>query len=243
MSLPTPTIKEVDKYFYDNNVLKTHFLSSLSSAFDRGESFFMKSLVPFISTYPDLAEDIKLFAREESAHSAAHRKLNSLIDIENNNNALRFLEEHTGYLLDPFYKLPLPLKVLITECLEHITYCLCEMALKDTEEFSKVSSDAYDLFQYHCIEETGSIHSSIAGKVYNRLLEDSKYSVVLKLIRKPVFILTLIGLSKTMSIYIIYLYKVNNDFSTIDFIRGIHSLFNRKGWVRKALVNSINSWS
>lgn len=244
MSLTPPDIVYVDKYYYNGNHFQTHVLTALSSLFPEGERFFMKSLTPYIKEYPDLEDDIKQFAREENAHTAAHIKLNRLIDNINRNSAVKYLEDKTGRVLNPFYKLPQSLKVLITESLEHITYSLCNEALSRTVEFKEVKDDAYKLYIYHCIEEVSPSHSSIAGRVYQKTQEDTNllFRNIYSKIRQTMIIPVTIILSIVVINYINYLYKINDDFEYIDFIRGVNKLMGYNGWVRKALIKSIKTW-
>lgn len=241
---PLPKIKKVSKYYYDDNHLKTHMVSALSSVFDKGERFFMKSLSYYIKIYPEFEEDIKQFIREERNHTLAHNTFNKIVDSINNNDAVQYLETKTGKILNPFYKLPQPLKVLITETLEHITFCLCETALERQDEFDKLYGDAYELLQYHMLEETSEPHCNIASRVFEKtLLERNIFGRLLyKGFRKIIIYPAIIILSCVIISYIRTLYKTNNDFEYIDFIKGVNSLLGLNGWIREALWNSIKTW-
>lgn len=239
-----PTLLYVDKYYYDNNRFKTHLLSALSSLFPAGERMFMKSLTNYIKKYPEFKSDIAIFCKEERNHTDAHIAFNRLVDHAYRTDSLKELEIKTDELLNIVQVLPKPVRVLITEILEHITYSLCETALltEYQDEFDKVQNDAHILFKYHCEEETGTIHSTIASKIFTKIAEDSEITVIYKLLHKISIYPVLLALSLVIMHHIAYLYKNNKDFKTVDFIKGSYSLFNKRGWIRESINKAIRTW-
>lgn len=228
-------IEQVDKYFYDDNIFKTYFLTSLSSTFKEGESFFMKAITFYLKQHPELRERIISFCNEERTHSLWHMTLNNLLDIENGNTTLKDLEDKTGLFLKKIDFLPPKLKLLITDVLEHITYCLCETILERVDVLDTLTSDAKTVFIQHCLEETDESHSTLAEDVYKKIKGN-------RLIRKlAIYPVTLVLILLLIN-YIIYNYKQNNNFEFFDFITGLNDLIGMNGWVREAFGKSFKEW-
>ena len=227
-------VSNVDKYFYEDRVFKTHFLSALSSTFKDGESFFMKSITAYLDECPEFKDRIIQFCKEERTHTEWHMSLNRRLDHLNTNTALQDLEKSTGVFLSSLTKIPKIYKLLITEALEHTTYCLCKTAIEE-QEFEYLTSDAKNVFINHAIQETCESHSSIARDIYKNVGGN-------KIIRKLSILPILFILAFVISKYIIHLYSKNKDFNLDDLILSSRELFGRYGWVRKAIKETIKTW-
>ena len=226
-------IDKLEKYYYEHSILKTHFLNALSSTFKEGESFFMKSITPYLKEYPEFRQRIIKFCNEEREHTIWHITMNNCIDNINNNTALKTLEDETGKILKLLSFLPKEYKLLITECLEHITYCLCDNALK-AKEFDKFLGDSRNVFTQHSIEETGKSHSTIAGDLYKKV--GNKY------VRRVAIYLVFTALTYVILKYINYLYDQNDDFSGEDLITGLTQLSADDSWLRTAIKDVFKTW-
>ena len=227
-------VSNVDKYFYEDRVFKTHFLSALSSTFKDGESFFMKSITAYLDDCPEFKDRIIQFCKEERTHTEWHMSLNRKLDHLNTNTALQDLEKATGVFLSSLNKLPKIYKLLITESLEHVTYCLCKTAIEE-KEFEYLTSDAKTVFLKHSIEETGDSHSSIARDIYKKVGGN-------KIIRKFSIFPIILVLAFVITKYIIYLYSKNKDFNLDDLVVSSKELFGKYGWVRKAIKETMKTW-
>ena len=219
---------------YDDSVIKTALINSLSSTFKEGESFFMKSVTAFLKDCPEYKSRIIEFCQEERHHTELHVKLNKLTDSRYNNTSIQRLEQFTGNILKPLYYLPKEYKLLITECLEHITYCLCITALQ-SDEFRYLDGDTKDVFYYHALEETGNSHSSISKDIYLNV-----YGETLK--RKYAMFLIAPALTSVITSYILYLWKTDVNSKLSDF-KDVFSLIRPNSWLFKSTLRSIFTWT
>ena len=55
---PTISSENISRYWYDDSAFKTGFLNSLSSLFEGGEKFFMKSLNYYTPQYPEYKKEV-----------------------------------------------------------------------------------------------------------------------------------------------------------------------------------------
>lgn len=218
---------------YDNSVLKTSLLNALSSTFKEGESFFMKSVTSFLEDRPEYRDRIIEFCKEERKHTQWHIELNRLTDSRYNNTSIQDLEKFTGKLLKPLHILPREYKLLITECLEHITYCLCLTALQ-ADEFALIEGDTRDVFYHHSLEETGESHSSISRDIYL-----SVYGITLK--RKGAMLVVYPALMSVVAAYVLYLWKTDANSKVSDF-KDLFSILRPNSWLFKSSLRSILSW-
>ena len=234
-----PEIKTVFKYWYDDNAFKSSFLHALSSVFYGGEKFFMKSLNHSSKEHPEFKEEVRNFVIQENNHSKAHQELNREIDRIYGNEVLQDLEFTTDEILVKLYsKLPQELNLIITEALEHITYNLCESILERQDVLDTTYSDAKKLFVYHCIEEVGEGHSSIASKIADKVITKWHYKLARKLAITPIAL----SLVFVLFLHLKYIYRCNRDIRVRETITGLNDLFGFEGWVREGFVSSIKTW-
>lgn len=234
MSLTPPIIENIDRYYYKNNTILTHFTLALSALFPAGEEFFMKSFTPYLKDFPELKSQIIQFCKEEGAHTRVHEILNREHPLE---NIVKALEEDTSNFLLMLYKLPVIHRVLITECLEHITATLADELLLREEVQKYFTSDAKDLWLYHALEETSTSHRSLSNIIYTKA---NGNKLLKKVAIYPVsLILLFVVLKYNLSISI---YDRKN-IKYKDIIQAYEILFSSKGWVRKGLLKSFKTWS
>lgn len=238
-NIPVLSKIRVKKYYYDDNHLKTHIVSALSSVFDKGELFFLKSINYYVKTNPEFKEEAKLFSIQEGNHTKGHRILNKKIDDLYNNYVLQDLEKATDELLKIVYnKLSPELNLIITEALEHITFNLCETILERQDVLDQAYSDAKELFIYHCEEETGDVHSSIAKKVSNKVIKKWQYRLARRLAIRPITLSLLI----VLFLHLAYIQKQNKDIRFKEALTGLNDLFGFEGWVREGFMSAIKTW-
>lgn len=234
-----PKIEKVYKYWYHDNAFKTGFLHALSSLFPAGELYFMKSLNHYVKDYPEFKEEVKFFSIQEGNHTKGHRLLNRKIDDLYSNYVLQDLERATDELLKRLYnKLSPELNLIITEALEHITYNLCETILERQDVLDQAYSDGKELFIYHCEEETGDIHSSIANKIATKVITKWYYRTIRKFSITPITFALLLVLFLHLS----YIAKQNKDIRVVETLKGLNDLFGFDGWVREGLSKAITTW-
>ena len=234
-----PKLNKVYKYWYHDNAFKTGFIHSLSSVFPGGERFFMKSLNHYSKDCPEFKNEIRMFSIQESNHTKCHTELNKKIDNLYNNYVLQDLELATSELLTLVHKKLSPeLNLIITEALEHITFNLCESLLERQDVVDQMYSEAKDVLIYHCIEETGDTHSSIAKRIADKVITKSYYKIARRLAIRPVTLALLLVLFS----HLIYIQKQNKNIRFKETLTGLNDLFGFEGWVREGLQKAIATW-
>lgn len=240
-----PPIKDLDKYWYDDNAFKTAFLNSLSALFPGGELFFLRAITPFVKEFPEFKEDLDKFIYEEGQHTKGHRLLNRGIDDLYLNSLLQDMELEVDRLLKKLSsKLSPEANLIVTEALEHITFNLCESILERQYEVDTARSDALALYLYHCNEETSDHHSSIVRKICKKVLNRSikRKKIFYSFLRKH----SITPISLILISVLLYQIKVtqdvNGDIRIKETIKGIKDLFGFDGWVRHGIMQSIKTW-
>jgi predicted metal-dependent hydrolase len=235
----SPEINKVYKYWYHDNAFKTGFIHSLSVVFPGGERFFMKSLNHYSKDCPEFKNEIRMFSIQESNHTKCHTQLNKKIDNLYNNCVLQDLELATHELLNLVHKKLSPeLNLIITEALEHITFNLCESLLERQDVLDQMYSEAKDVIIYHCLEETGYTHSSIAKRIADKVIIRGCYKLARRLAIRPVTLVLLLVLFS----HLIYIQKQNKNIRLRETLTGLNDLFGFEGWVRDGLQKAITTW-
>lgn len=238
-NIPVLSKIRVKKYYYDDNHLKTHIVSALSSVFDKGELFFLKSLNHYSKDYPEFKNEIRMFSIQESNHTKCHTQLNKKIDNLYNNCVLQDLELATHELLNLVHKRLSPeLNLIITEALEHITFNLCESLLERQDVLDQMYSEAKDVIVYHCLEETGYTHSSVAKRIADKVIIRGCYKLARRLAIRPVTLALLLVLFS----HLIYIQKQNKNIRLRETLTGLNDLFGFEGWIREGLQKAIQTW-
>lgn len=238
-NIPVLSKIRVKKYYYDDNHLKTHIVSALSSVFDKGELFFLKSLNHYSKDYPEFKNEIRMFSIQESNHTKCHTQLNKKIDNLYNNCVLQDLELATHELLNLVHKRLSPeLNLIITEALEHITFNLCESLLERQDVLDQMYSEAKDVIVYHCLEETGYTHSSVAKRIADKVIIRGYYKLARRLAIRPITLALILVLFS----HLIYIQKQNKNIRLIETLTGLNDIFGFEGWVRDGLQKAITTW-
>lgn len=161
-TLKVPEVKNINKYWFDDNPSLTHFMSALSVLFPDGERFFMKSMNAYRNQLPDyFIDELNEFCLQEANHGRVHNKLNSLLDSKN----LLKLEKNTKRALELASKiLNKKQQLALTICLEHITMLMGEQLMNRHDLTIRMESDAKDIWLYHSAEEVE--HGHVAFNIY-----------------------------------------------------------------------------
>ncbi len=166
-------------------------------------------------------------------------KLNKKIDDLYNNYVLQDLELATHELLNLVHKKLSPeLNLIITEALEHITFNLCESLLERQDVLDQMYSEAKDVIIYHCLEETGYTHSSIAKRIADKVIVKGYYKLARRLAIRPITLALILVLFS----HLIYIQKQNKNIRLRETLTGLNDLFGFEGWVRDGLQKAITTW-
>ncbi len=159
-----PKIENINEYWFNNNPALTHFLHALSTLFEEGEGFFMKSVTHYLQSNPEYRDQIIKFCKEERAHSQMHRQMNASFK---NKALLQKLEKRTGTIIRIGTRfLSNKQKLATTAALEHITCSLALELLKRKDLQALMTSDIKDAWLYHAIDESSESHRTLAYNLY-----------------------------------------------------------------------------
>lgn len=167
MGVEFPKVNKInDLHFFGNNPSLSYFLNTLSTLFDKGERYFMKSITAYLHETPGLKEDIISFVKEERLHSQKHNELNASFDLQK----LTDLEQRTGLIIELATKFLSKRQHLIaTAALEHITFCLASNLLERTDLLAMMPNNIAELWTCHAIDETSYTHATIAYRILDTL--------------------------------------------------------------------------
>jgi len=158
-----------ERYYYDNNPYLSSFLTTLSSLFPAGESFFVEAVRHYREriTDPVLKAQVAGFIGQEAMHSKEHQGFNDMATPQG--YPVDKLDRDVTKLLDLVQKtLPKPVQLAATVALEHYTAIIAEMLLRDADVQQKFSVEARHLWLWHALEENE--HKTVAYDVYQQMV-------------------------------------------------------------------------
>lgn len=157
------------RHWVRSDPFATAFFNALSAVFPHGETFMIRSLVPFQNTLPaPLCEEITAFIEQEAGHSREHVAMNrGLIeagyDVEPLDRVIR-------KFVATFRNSSDLTKVGATMCIEHITAIVAAEVLKNDHHLADSDSDTRALWLWHAVEEVE--HKAVAFDTWMYLTRD-----------------------------------------------------------------------
>lgn len=157
---------QTQRYYFDNNPSKTAVVTALSALFPAGESFFVESVREYRHKISDplLKAQVAGFIGQEAMHSKEHLAFN--ITATSHGYPVDTLDRSVTRLLAVVAKLPKPIRLAVTVCLEHYTAIFAEMLLRDAELQACFSPETRKLWLWHALEENE--HKTVAFDVYQQ---------------------------------------------------------------------------
>lgn len=160
-----PFEQVTQRFFFDNNALKSAFVAALSATFPAGEGEFIESVRRFRdkTNDPELLEQIRGFIGQEGHHSLQHKRFNQ---------ALRQLGFDAVKLESVFEKdLAYTIKnksdrerLAYTVCFEHQTAILADYFFRETSALDGLDETIKDLILWHTVEEIE--HKAVAFDLF-----------------------------------------------------------------------------
>ena len=147
----------------------TAFFNALSAVFPHGETFMIRSLVPWVSRVPEaLRNDVEAFIEQEAGHSREHVAMNkALIEAGYDINPLdRKIRAFVAFFEDASDIV----KLTATMCIEHFTAIIAAELLKNRYHLDGVDDDMLELWLWHAVEEVE--HKGVAFDVWNYATKD-----------------------------------------------------------------------
>lgn len=158
--------EQMERHYMGGDMVFSHFLAMLSSAFPEGEDFFVRAVRQHRDqvTDADLKRDVAGFMGQEAIHGREHRAFNErLAEL---GYPTRGFDRFIKHLLAFGNKvLPAREQLAITAALEHYTATFAEILLTDDRlQQSTDYDEVRNLFLWHALEE--SEHKAVAFDVY-----------------------------------------------------------------------------
>lgn len=162
--------RDYGRWIVEGDPILSHFTSTLSAVFPRGEEFFVRTVRDHRSASDDdpvLRQQVKAFAGQEAMHGRQHRDLNAKL-AELGYPMVR-ADRDIGRILDRILAMkPGTLPLAVTAAAEHFTGILAEAALDDpsTRDTLFGDPDIQLLITWHALEELE--HKNVAFDVLER---------------------------------------------------------------------------
>lgn len=163
----TDTLTE--RHWVRNDPYATAFFNALSAVFPHGETFMIRSLIPWVERVPEsLRVDVEAFIEQEAGHSREHVAMNKALigagyDIAPLDRKIRgfvaFFEDASDIM-----------KLTATMCIEHFTAIIAAELLENRYHLDGVHDDILELWLWHAIEEVE--HKGVAYDVWNHATKD-----------------------------------------------------------------------
>lgn len=157
--------KDLPRYWYDDDPVKTHLLNALSCLFLEGERIFIDSVRAHEHLITDerLKEQVKNFIKQEAIHGNEHHQFSEYLDtlgfpatqIEREENRVR---KFTAKILPASHRLA------ITCAIEHFTAMFAHELLTNPELQKGMDPRIAELWKWHAVEETE--HKGVCFDVY-----------------------------------------------------------------------------
>jgi len=226
-------IKE-NKYWFENDPVKTHFFNAFQATFPEGEKLFIQAALDGASILfkkgkmdDQFRLDLRNFIKQEALHSQQHIKwTNALIKL-----GYKKLKFYNGQLrqfrIFAQKHIPTILRLSITAAAEHYTaslaYLFTHIMPKNLIHFPP---EFKGLLLYHAMEEIE--HKSVCYDLYQNV----SGSYILRMFG---FLFVTIDLIYNVYIRIRYLLKIDDNFGLKTHLKLFILIFGKEGIVRGLL--------
>jgi len=141
----------------------TAFFNALSAVFPHGETFMIRSLVPWTERVPQpLRGEVEAFIEQEAGHSREHVAMNKALIGAGYDIAP--LDRKIKAFVSVFEGASDIIKLTATMCIEHFTAIIAAELLKNPEHLSGVEDEMLELWLWHAVEEVE--HKGVAFDVW-----------------------------------------------------------------------------
>ncbi len=152
-----------ERHWVRNDPCATAFFNALSAVFPHGETFMVRSIVPWVDRVPDsLRSDVRAFIEQEGGHAREHGVMNKMLtdagyDIAPLDRKIRAFAAFFDDASDT-------VKLTATMCIEHFTAIIAAELLKNRRHLDGVDEDLLELWLWHAVEEVE--HKGVAFDVW-----------------------------------------------------------------------------
>lgn len=158
-----------ERHWVRQDPFATAFFNALSAVFPHGETFMIRSLLPWVDRVEEpLRSEVEAFIEQEAGHSREHVAMNKALigagyDITPLDRKIRgfvsFFEDANDHV-----------KLTATMCIEHFTAIIAAELLKNRNHLAGVDNKMLELWLWHAIEEVE--HKGVAFDVWNHATRD-----------------------------------------------------------------------
>lgn len=142
----------------------TAFFNALSAVFPHGETFMIRSLMPWVDRVPEpLKSEVEAFIVQEAAHSREHGAMNK--GLTEAGYDIAPLDRKIRAFVSFFQDASDTVKLTATMCIEHFTAIIAAEILKNPEHLAGVDDAMRELWLWHAVEEVE--HKGVAFDVWN----------------------------------------------------------------------------
>ena len=141
----------------------TAFFNALSAVFPQGETFMIRSIVPWVERVPpSLAREVTSFIAQEAGHAREHIAMNrGMIEAGYDVDPL---ERRIKRFVKLFENASDMVKLTATMCFEHFTAIVAAEILKNSHHLHGADAELRELWLWHGIEEVE--HKGVAFDVW-----------------------------------------------------------------------------
>jgi predicted metal-dependent hydrolase len=142
----------------------TAFFNALSAVFPHGETFMIRSLMPWVERVPEpLKSEVEAFIVQEAAHSREHGAMNK--GLSEAGYDIAPLDRKIRGFVAFFQDASDTVKLTATMCIEHFTAIIAAELLKNPLHLADVDDSMRELWLWHAVEEVE--HKGVAFDVWN----------------------------------------------------------------------------
>lgn len=146
---------DIPRHWFAGDPFKSRFFDAMSTLFPEGEKYFMASVRAYKDDIqdPKLAEEVRLFIRQEAQHGMIHMRYNERLgrqgfDIDKNQRILKFLFHKFAPALAPRIQ-----RLTDSAATEHLTAILAHCLFTDKHVMAGADPRVRAMYAWHSIEE------------------------------------------------------------------------------------------
>lgn len=158
-----------ERHWVRKDPYATAFFNALSAVFPHGETFMIRSLIPWVNRVPAaLRPEVEAFIEQEAGHSREHVAMNKA--LINAGYDIAPLDRKIRGFVAFFEDASDTVKLTATMCIEHFTAIIAAELLENRDHLADVDDDMFELWLWHAIEEVE--HKGVAFDVWNYAVKD-----------------------------------------------------------------------
>ena len=152
-----------ERHWVRQDPYATAFFNALSAVFPHGETFMIRSLIPWVERVPaSMRPEVEAFIEQEAGHSREHVAMNK--SLINAGYDIAPLDRKIRAFVSFFEDASDIVKLTATMCIEHFTAIIAAELLENRHHLQGVDDDMLELWLWHAVEEVE--HKGVAFDVW-----------------------------------------------------------------------------